>query len=130
MIKNLLVVFLLFVCLIIYTLFIKKDPIQIQEPKQTQKIDSPIIKKEPKLKENIPEIELDYNNLSLEKNYKEEYNQNNTPPLQYPTPPPLDKEEIKPSDDLDIDIMPEVIFDKETKEMSLDKVIIQVEKKF
>ena len=95
--------------------------------KPLPKVKKPITQKENH--SDIPNVELKYYNLSLEKDYNEYYNNDEQTILEQPFPP-LTKEKIEEKDDLNINLTPEINYNKETKEISIDGVQIQLEKKF
>lgn len=131
MIKNVLLIFLLTLCLLIYILFLKPtkpiEPLIKEQKKPTEHITTQEI---PLPKKEVPKIELNYYNLFLENDYsllyKHSKDSSNTDHLI----PPLLQENIQKEDDLDITLTPEFNFDKQTNEITIDGIQIQLEKKF
>jgi hypothetical protein len=131
MIKNILLILLLTLCLLIYTLFLKPTPQKetLLAQQSAQEV-TPSKQEIPKPKKEVPKIELKYYNLSLDNDYKKLYEQNNPNLFGQHIAPPLSKEEREKLDDIDISLRPEFNFDKQTKEITIDGVKIQLEKKF
>lgn len=126
-IRKILLVILLILCLIIYTLFIKEKQVTPQDIQNIEKTVDEI----PQIEKEKPKIDLNYNTMFLEKNEKN-YNEIYSKQEQKKEmiTPPLNEEKGEKPEDLDIKIKPEINFDKTTKEITIDKVQIQMEKKF
>ncbi len=124
-IRKILLVILLILCLIIYTLFIKEEKITPQDIQNIEKT----VDKIPQIEKDKPKIDLKYNEVFLEKNYKELYPQEGSKALEQAIPP-LTNENTQKQEDFDIHVKPEINFDKTTKEITIDGVQIQMEKKF
>lgn len=157
MIKTILFIILVIVCLIGYTLWVKEVPKKeenqtFKEVKTSQKIEilpepqmqtgqelqktapsnskpSSKVKTIPEPTTEIPAVELKYYNLSIEKDYNDYYNNDKKIILEQ-NMPPLSKEEVEEKSDLNINLTPEINYNKETKEITIDGVQIQLEKKF
>lgn len=129
MIKNVLLIFLLTLCLLIYILFLKPtEPIKpIEQKKSSEQMKTQEI---PLPKKEVPKIELNYYNLFLENDYSLLYKHNKDASVTEHLIPPLLQEDVEKQDDLDITLTPEFNFDKQTKEITIDGVQIQLEKKF
>ena len=129
MIKNLLLILLLTLCLLIYTLFLKPtEPIKpIEQKKSSEQITTQEI---PLPKKEVPKIELNYYNLFLENDYSLLYKHNKDASIPEHLIPPLLQEDVEKQDDLDITLTPEFNFDKQTNEITIDGIQIQLEKKF
>ncbi|MFA7084274.1 MAG: hypothetical protein WC141_07055 [Arcobacteraceae bacterium] len=80
-------------------------------------------------KQEPPKIDLTYYNLSLEKDYKQEYHQTHKKKFKHDIPP-LTKIIIEPLNNIDFNVTPELNYNKLTKELTIDGVQIQLEKKF
>ena len=156
MIKTIPFILLVILCLFAYTLWVKKVPPkeEPQTPQTSERIEelqesqnknepeahkpipsknTPLLKDkkpvEPKDKVKGPTIELKYYNLSLEKDYNEYYNNDKKIILEQNVPP-LSKEDVEEKSDLNINLTPEINYNKETREITIDGVQIQLEKKF
>lgn len=131
MIKNVLLIFLLTLCLLIYILFFKPtkpiEPLIKEQKKPTEHITTQEI---PLPKKEVPKIELNYYNLFLENDYSLLYKHNKETSITEHLIPPLLQEDVEKQNDLDITLTPEFNFDKQTKEITIDGVQIQLEKKF
>jgi len=126
-IRKILLVILLILCLIIYTLFIKEKQVTPQDIQNIEKTVDEI----PQIEKEKPKIDLNYNTMFLEKNeknYNEIYSKQEQ--KKETITPPLNEEKGEKPEDLDIKIKPEINFDKTTKEITIDGVQIQMEKKF
>lgn len=124
-IRKILLVILLILCLVIYTLFIKKEKITPQDIQNIEKTVDEI----PQIEKDKPKIDLKYNEVFLEKNYKEIYPKEGNKALEQMIPS-LSEENTEKQKDFDIHVKPEINFDKTTKEITIDGVQIQMEKKF
>lgn len=151
MVKNILVIIAFIVCLGLYFFFTKNESKEtstvdehtkqpLETKKTVTKVAPPVQKqvekqhsKLPKVSEpknTIPAVNLKYYNLSLEKDYNNIYKneKENDPDLKYP--PLLKKEDTQEQSDLNFNLTPEINYNQETKEITIDGLQIQVEKKF
>lgn len=152
MVKNILIIVLFIIGLGLYTLFIKQQsqttsnaiskpmqpalentqPIVEQKHPSEKKAEKAPLKlpKIPESKNTIPTVNLKYYNLSLEKDYNTIYQKEkkNTTDITYP--PLVNEEDTQEHNDLNFNLTPEINYNQETKEITIDGLQIQIEKKF
>jgi predicted acetyltransferase len=136
MAHKLLLAALLFLVLIFYVVFIKEKPTNIDDVTPIQKSTNETIKKQTKTQSKLlekkaetTEIELIYYNLFLNQDYTKLYN-NEIKTYNYILPQLENKKHSNSDENLNIELTPEFIFDKENNEIGIDKLRIQLEKKF
>lgn len=145
MLKNILIIILFILGLSIYTFFIKQTPkertkavseITITKPEVPKEVQKSIQKehnKTPKVSEpntTIPSINLKYYNLSLEKDYNTIYKNETQSKTELKYPPLINKEDTEDKSDLNFNLTPEINYNQQTKEITIDGLQIQLEKKF
>jgi hypothetical protein len=141
MAHKLLLAALLLLILIFYMVFFKqeepsiKDVAPIPKPSYETTKEPSVTKKKAPLKEKTQQenvdIELKYYNLFLNHDYTKRYNNNES--TTYNTQLPelhIQNEKLNSDDDLNIELTPEFNFDKENKELSIERLRLQLEKKF
>lgn len=128
-----------------YTFFIKQTPketttavskITTKKPEVQHEVQKSIEKehnKTPKVSvpnNTIPSINLKYYNLSLEKDYNTIYKDETQSKTELTYPPLINKEDTEDKSDLNFNLTPEINYNQETKEITIDGLQIQLEKKF
>jgi hypothetical protein len=151
MVKNILIIVLFIVALGLYTLYIQQPkatsnaiskPIQpvLENTQPIVEQKHPIEKKAektptklPKISESkntIPSVNLKYYNLSLEKDYNTIYKKEKKNATDITYPPLITEEDTQEHNDLNFNLTPEINYHQETKEITIDGLQIQIEKKF